>query len=60
MIIKCLITHADVVFLDRIYEVLEFHQHSGQVRVKGSDGYPVWLSLNYNGVKEYEIIEEVE
>jgi hypothetical protein len=54
MKIKCLIDHCDVVFSGKVYEVLEFHQHSGQVRVEGSDGYPVWLSLDYHGTKEYE------
>lgn len=57
MKIKCLIDHCDVVFSGKVYEVLEFHQHSGQVRVEGSDGYPVWLSLDYRGTKEYEVVE---
>ena len=57
MKIKCLIDHADVVFSGHVYDVLEFHQHSGQVMVLGSDNYPVWLSSDYHGVREYDIVD---
>jgi hypothetical protein len=44
------------VFSGKMYEVLEFHQHTGQVRVEGLDGYPAWLSLDYRGTNEYEVV----
>lgn len=56
MKIKCLIDHDAVVFKDMIFEVVD--KEANQVCVIGLDNYPVWLSEDYSGVKEFEVISE--
>lgn len=60
MKVKCLINHCNIVFVGKIYQVWETEDGGRfglRVRVRGSDGGPVWLSADYNGVVEYEIVE---
>lgn len=54
--IKCLINHADAVYMGMVFDVKEVR--GSQVRVIGLDGGPVWLSEDYKGVKEFEVIED--